>query len=83
MGGYSSGKRFIKADTVEDSRALDLRLLAREEAFCAWYHGIIRWTRSDQETASIGFVVKPFGNGGLRLWLGSDFTRTKHGGMPA
>jgi hypothetical protein len=49
--------------TVEESRTLDLGQLARAGSFVPWYTGRTTWFRGEKQTASIGYTVRPEGEG--------------------
>src|SRR5262245_44215793 len=63
-----------KATTVEDCRVLDLGELAREGAIVPWSAGSVSWSRGEEMIISIGYTVRPTGNG-LILQLSYRFTR--------
>jgi hypothetical protein len=65
MGGFGSGRWgwHSKKTTVEDCKTLDLHQLAREGSFVAWRTASLRWLRGEQETGSIGYTVRPRGDG--------------------
>jgi hypothetical protein len=77
MGGFGSGERLFKANTVEGCCCtLDLRLFARKGAFRSGNWGNVEWTRAGEVSDSIGWSVKPLDLGGLCLWLDYQITRS-------
>ena len=58
MGGYGSGRRDHKKQTVENCRALDIVVLSRGGILerGTWRSGALRWTAaSGDKCASVGF----------------------------
>lgn len=53
MGGYGSGRRQRGRETTSDMRALDVRRLQREGLLTPGRCFMWKWTRDDQEIASI------------------------------
>lgn len=65
MGSLGSGRWgcHSKATTVEVCRVLDLSLLARKRAFVPWNAGSVSWSRGEEVVASIGYTIRPVGDG--------------------
>lgn len=61
MGGYGSGRRQTKKDTVEDCRCLDINRLMRKGVICEGVRNVGCWQWIDRETreitSSIGYEV--------------------------
>ncbi len=78
MGSWGSGRwgYHRKATTVEDCRVLDLGEFARKCAFVPWYTGFVSWSRGEEMVASIGYTVRPVGDG-LILQLSYRWTRAR------
>jgi hypothetical protein len=77
MSGFLSGRwgAHTKRQTVEECRALDLRLLARRGAFRAGCSGQVSWSRGGKETDVIAYGVRQDGSG-LLLTLYYSVTQT-------
>jgi hypothetical protein len=77
MGAWGSGRWgwHDKATTVEDCRVLDLGPLARKGAFVLWYSGSVNWLRGEEVVSSIGYTVRPCGDG-LALHLAYRMTQS-------
>ena len=76
MGAWASGRwgYHNKATTVEDCRVLDLGEFARKKVFVPWYASSVSWSRGEEVVASIGYTVRPAGDG-LILQLSYRWTR--------
>jgi hypothetical protein len=61
---------------VEDCRVLDLGEFARKGKFVPWHAGSVRWSRGEKVVASIGYAVRPAGDG---LILQLSYRRTRAG----
>ena len=81
MGSWGSGRwgKHRKATTVEDCRVLDLGEFARKGALVPWDAGSVSWLRGEEVVASIGYTVRPAGNG-LILQLSYRWTRAGEAG---
>ena len=81
MGSWGSGRwgYHRKATTVEDCRVLDLGEFARKGALVPWYAGSVSWSRGEEVVASIGYTVRPAGDG-LILQLSYRWTRAGEAG---
>jgi hypothetical protein len=81
MGSWGSGRWGYhgKATAVEDCRVLDLGDLARKGALVPWYAGYVSWSRGQEVVASIGYAVRPAGDG-LILHLSYRWTRAGKAG---
>ena len=65
MGSSGSGRwgYHRKATIVEVCRVLDLGKIARKGEFVPWYTGSVSWSRGEEVVASIGYTVRPAGEG--------------------
>lgn len=68
MGGWGSGtwSRWNKKNTVDDGLSLDINKLVRDGLLARDFAlGSLRWTnsRTEKETASIGFILEPLASG--------------------
>ena len=64
---------------MEECKTLDLHQLARAGSFVAGRTASLRWLRGEQETGSIGFPVRPRGEG-LLLVLSYGWSRADEEG---
>jgi hypothetical protein len=69
MGGFGSTRwgSHSKRTAVEEGLTLDLASMARAGCFVPWYSGRTTWSRGERQTASIGYTVRPEGEGLLLL----------------
>jgi hypothetical protein len=61
---------------VENCYVLDVGELARKGAFVPWHYGSVRWLRGEEVIASIGYTVRPAGDG---LFLQLSYRSTRAG----
>jgi hypothetical protein len=77
VGGYGSGRRGNKKQTVESCRALDIAVLAREGILKrgTWRAGGVTWTNAaGEECASVGYELQTCENGDGAMWFRLHYT---------